>query len=155
MEREPRGVQAAWEDLRLERLEPGEVVSLPVLSGSMRPDIAVGSEIRVRRATWRECARGDVIVFDDASRLVAHRLLLKLRVRGKWCVLQKGDLNSLGQWIDAGRVVGLVVEVRDAEGERRLLTSAPARRRARRLALRHLARDLRTRISMLVKGKQG
>jgi hypothetical protein len=146
-----KGVRGAWEDLRLERLEIGEVVSLPVLSGSMLPDLPVGSEIRVRRAPWTQCSWGDIIVFDDASRLVAHRLLVRLRGRGKGLIFQKGDSNPLGRWIDADRVVGVVVGVKDAEGRCSVLSSDAARRRSRGRALRQLARDLVTRIRMLAR----
>ena len=84
---------------------------LPVLSGSMRPAIQVGSRIRIAAASAPECRVGDVVVYIDEERLVAHRVLWRMAGR----LFVKGDANRHGHWVPPGRVKGIVREVLPAE----------------------------------------
>lgn len=88
---------------------------LPVLSGSMQPSIPLGSRIRIKASNGADCRVGDVTVYLDGNRLVAHRVLWSLgRGRRRW-IFQKGDANRFGHWIAAAQVKGVVREVFPAE----------------------------------------
>ncbi len=87
-------------------LPPGPLI-MPVLSGSMRPMIQVGSRIRIKACKARACRVGDVAVYIDDQRLVAHRVLWFLGGR----LFMKGDANRHGHWVRASRVRGVVREV--------------------------------------------
>lgn len=85
-------------------------VGLPVLSGSMLPDIPPGSTLLIRAADHRSCRVGDVAVFTEGPyRLVAHRLLLRVGLGSLVFFFQKGDNNPRGGWIRARRICGLAV----------------------------------------------
>ena len=91
-------------------LPPGPLV-LPVLSGSMRPTIPLGSRIRIKPAQGAACRVGDVIVYLDGTRLVAHRVLWRA---GSW-IYEKGDANPFGNWLPKREIKGVVREVFPAE----------------------------------------
>lgn len=84
---------------------------LPVLSGSMRPSIPLGSRILIKPGSPQQCRVGDVAVYIDDDRLVAHRLLWRW---GSRCFM-KGDANRWGHWIPFSRFRGKVAEVLPAE----------------------------------------
>ncbi len=65
---------------------------LPILSGSMRPSIALGSKILIAPADYSTCRLGDVVVYLEGDRLIAHRLLWTL---GPFH-FHKGDANPNG-----------------------------------------------------------
>ena len=84
---------------------------LPILSGSMRPSIALGSKILIAPADYSTCRLGDVVVYLEGDRLIAHRLLWTL---GPFH-FHKGDANPNGHWINCKMVRGIVREVLPAE----------------------------------------
>lgn len=88
---------------------------LPVLSGSMRPAIPLGSTIRIKAGNGSLCRVGDVTVYLEGNRLVAHRVLWIVGLgKARW-IFQKGDANRFGHWIAAADVKGVVREVFPAE----------------------------------------
>lgn len=103
----------AWLALTGQIPTPDAPVELPLLSGSMAPAIPVGAVLRI--ATSPEpCQAGDVVVFRQGERLIAHRILLVLRA-GPWSwLLEKGDANRLGHWRQDADVRGRVVGFRSA-----------------------------------------
>nr|MEE4269327.1 hypothetical protein [Candidatus Krumholzibacteria bacterium] len=84
---------------------------LPVLSGSMGPQIPLGCRIEIRPGPADQCRLGDVMVYMDEGRLVAHRLLWRV---GPY-LYTKGDANAYGHWIGSSQVKGLIVGVWPAE----------------------------------------
>jgi hypothetical protein len=88
---------------------------LPVLSGSMRPAIPLGSTIRIKAGNGSLCRVGDVTVYLDGNRLVAHRVLWIIGLGKTRWIFQKGDANRFGHWITAADVKGVVREVFPAE----------------------------------------
>lgn len=106
----------AWLALTGQAPASGRSVLLPVLSGSMLPWIAPGAEIEIELVKGRDCRVGDVAVFLQGERcLTAHRVLLDLRLGSRQWVLQKGDNNAIGHWIDGSRIRGRVRRVFPAE----------------------------------------
>ena len=88
---------------------------LPILSGSMRPAIPLGSRIRIKAGDATSCRVGDVGVYLDGNRLVAHRILWFFGPRKSGWVFLKGDANPTGHWVRTSFVKGLVREVMPAE----------------------------------------
>jgi hypothetical protein len=80
---------------------------LPVLSGSMSPSIPLGCRIEIKPCPADQCRLGDVMVYMDEGRLVAHRLLWRV---GRF-LYTKGDANAFGHWIGSAQVKGLIVGV--------------------------------------------
>jgi hypothetical protein len=137
----PRAGEAtAWWQLYHQELQPGQHVILPMLTGSMLPVLPVGSVIEITGVRGRECRRGDVVVFRQDDRLVAHRLLVRLSVAGRGGFLQAGDSISRPGWIGPDVIVGLVTAVRLAGGERRDLRTPAALHDGRRRAARRFLR---------------
>ena len=72
----------------------------------MAPAIPIGALLSIAVAPQISCRVGDVVVFLEGDRLIAHRVLLVLRA-GSWCwLLEKGDANPIGQWRHASSVRG-------------------------------------------------
>lgn len=75
----------------------------------MAPAIPVGALLKITVAPAAPCRTGDVVVFLDHDRLIAHRVLLVLRA-GRWrWLLEKGDANAAGKWRHEDSVRGQVL----------------------------------------------
>ena len=99
----------AWLALTGQTPASSATVELPLLTGSMVPAIPVGAVLRINLSPAALCQPGDVAVFLDGKRLIAHRILLALRA-GPWSwLLEKGDANRLGRWRRDAEVRGKVV----------------------------------------------
>ncbi|WP_454778533.1 signal peptidase I [Georgenia muralis] len=69
----------------------------PVLSGSMEPDLPVGSIAVVQRVPTADLAVGDVITFrdpGDADELITHRIVSITVLDGERVYETKGDAND-------------------------------------------------------------
>ena len=91
-------------------------LELPVLSGSMAPFLKPGGRILMDCSLPAEPRPGDIIVFHEAGRLVAHRLVLRLRLPGNCLLYQRGDSGGAGHWVREKQVIGVVQTSRDADG---------------------------------------
>lgn len=100
----------AWLDLALDQPGTDGPIHLPMLTGSMVPDIPVGAWIEIEKIPGPDCRVGDVVVFRRDEKLIAHRLLWRLGW-GASLFLEKGDANSHGGWIKASQIRGRVVAV--------------------------------------------
>ena len=79
-----------------------------IVSGSMEPEIPIGSAVYVRPAEPADIEEGDVISFLKGDSVVVHRVLQNLLVEGE--IRTKGDANE-GEdlnTVDYGSVVGTV-----------------------------------------------
>lgn len=112
----------------------GDTVRLPMLSGSMHPSLPRGCTLRI--APTARAATGDVVVLARDGRLVAHRVLLRARWRGRTHILEMGDVNRRGNWRPETDVVGRVLDAVAADGAQ--LACPASRRRAALGLLRHL-----------------
>ncbi|MEZ4388876.1 MAG: S26 family signal peptidase [Candidatus Krumholzibacteriia bacterium] len=131
---------AQWRLLQQD-LAAGEQVTLPVISGSMMPLIPAGARITVQGLGPAEIPEvGEVVVFRDRDRLVAHRLLFFCPLPSPGWYLQRGDGASPAGVVGRARICGRVVAV-SRPGDRDLdLTPAAARHQGRRAARRSLWR---------------
>jgi hypothetical protein len=125
-------------------LAPDETITLAVQSGSMLPLLPVGATIEIAPCAGNRCQRGEIVVFRQQRRLVAHRLLFGWGDGPGGWFLQRGDGTSPAGFIRPGAILGRVVAVTAADGVRHDLRTAAARddglRRARG-SLARLARD--------------
>jgi hypothetical protein len=88
---------------------------MPVLSGSMRPIMPIGSRILIHPCAASECRRGDVAVHQEGDRLVAHRILVFIGSRRRGWAFLKGDANPHGNWLRCRDIKGKVARVLPAE----------------------------------------
>jgi hypothetical protein len=137
-------VDQAADQWRLVRrqVRPGERVALTMRSGSMAPLLPVGSRIEVVATDGQDCRVGDIVVYAEGERLVAHRLLLRWPWGAEQRFLQRGDGVSPAGVLPAAAILGRVVAVATDDG-RHDLTAADARRQARQAVRRSLARLVR------------
>ncbi len=84
------GVIAAFIPLTVPRLMGYEIYE--VVSGSMEPEIPVGSILYVEETPPEEIEAGDVIAFMRNDTVVSHRVEENRYVEGKF--ITKGDANS-------------------------------------------------------------
>jgi hypothetical protein len=125
-------------------LATGERVTLPMLSGSMAPLMPAGCDIEVQGLSDDATLEaGDIVVFREHSRLVAHRLLFGCPLPAPGWFLQRGDGVSQARVISRQDICGLVVGVTVGGGTRRDLTTPAARHQGRRRARLSLLRLLR------------
>lgn len=71
--------------------------AVAVYSGSMEPELHVGSLAFVKPARSSEIAVGDVITFQDPQtpgRLITHRVVQRLRHEGRFVYRTKGDASD-------------------------------------------------------------
>ncbi len=125
----------AWLALTGRAGAPAGPLRLPMLSGSMQPALPPGSLLTIEPCGAAGFARGDVVVFVEDDRLVAHRVLLRLRLPGLDVVLEKGDANPRGAWRRAGTVRGVVRGAQRPDGQ---AADLGGRERASRGLRRHL-----------------
>ena len=83
------GVIAAFIPLTVPRLMGYEIYE--VVSGSMEPEIPVGSVIYVKAAEPETIEEGDIIVFSRDGSMVTHRVQENRYVEGEF--ITKGDAN--------------------------------------------------------------
>jgi hypothetical protein len=100
-----------WIHLFSGNLQPGSVIELPVLSGSMAPLLCPGDRIKIWCVPWKKCHIGDMIIFKEGKRFTVHRLLFRLVLGGIYILYQKGDQNRKGSFISPKQIVGKAVEI--------------------------------------------
>lgn len=131
----------AWLALTREGLQPGQMVSLPVLSGSMLPDLPLGALLEIEPVLPRDCRYGDVIIFQEGPegqrRLIAHRIIGRLGFGSRLLFLQKGDANAFGHWASSSRVCGRVRRVIPSDGDESAAIAASSVSRADRSRYLH------------------
>ena len=79
-----------------------------VVSGSMEPEIPVGSVVYVKYAEPQDVAEEDVIAFQSGSSVVVHRVLQNKVVEGEF--ITKGDANEAEDLraVDYSELIGRV-----------------------------------------------
>jgi len=106
-------------------LTAGNAAWVPVAGESMAPYLPDGSRVLVVRAP--AVRPGDVVVHENAGRMVCHRVVRRRSVRGRIALLTRGDAwRGRGRWIADRRVIGTVVAV-DRHGRRRRVDTAAGR----------------------------
>ena len=97
-------LQELWSELYEKKGESW----LTVLSGSMAPTIQIGDRVLVKSVEPGQIRFGDIIVFKEADRFIAHRAIGR-RVNGQRIIfLQKGDSNAFAGEVYAENIIGKV-----------------------------------------------
>lgn len=125
-------------------------LTLPIISGSMMPFLCPGGKVRVECVPANKCHLGDIMVFKEPDRLIAHRVLFCFRLGRRRFFYQKGDSAGTGYWVQGNQMIGVVTHSLDAEGTQRYLRERDGAA-ARCSIYTHLWRDLVTRARMTVK----
>lgn len=83
---------------------------LEVLTGSMEPEIPVGSIVYAKDTAPEEIAEGDIIAFTSGGSIVVHRVMTNQTLAGYF--VTKGDANELEDMNEVyySAVIGRVVK---------------------------------------------
>ena len=125
-------------------------MTLPVLSGSMMPFLHPGGEVLVECTPSGKCHLGDIIVFRETDKLVAHRVLFRLRLGNHCYLYQKGDAAGIGHWVRDDRMIGVVTRSTDANGTELYLRGKHNQTERHRIYVL-LVRDVLTRAKSVIK----
>jgi len=85
------GTHAVAHELAGEVLRRSGTLLLPAIGRSMVPAIWPGHSLVVEPATSSSVAPGDIVLFSNAYRFVAHRVVEKKGDAENWRVLTRGD----------------------------------------------------------------
>ena len=99
-------------------ITPGEKFSLPAKGFSMRPEIMPGDIIHVISYPPEKLRIGDIAVFKNDGRLIAHRVVEKYSESQQF--LEKGDGKYVPYIIDYKDVIGKVIGVEKENGYKSL-----------------------------------
>jgi hypothetical protein len=86
----------------------GKGVISPVKGGSMEPFLREGDEVTWYLAMPQEIRVGDLVTLLRGGGLIVHRALRVRRRQGRLEVLEKGDAQRIGRWVDGKEVIGRV-----------------------------------------------
>ncbi len=128
-----------WFDLFLGSGE-GEAL-LTLLSGSMADALLPGDALLVRSLRGKRPHIGDIVVFRDGGKLVAHRLLLAFRLLSFALLVEKGDANRSASIIAPEAIVGIVAGAR-RDGSSVFSRTPESVEAGRRASMRALLRHL-------------
>ncbi|MDC7219333.1 MAG: hypothetical protein PQJ59_05295 [Spirochaetales bacterium] len=104
--------------------QQGEILWLPLLTGSMAPNIYPGELLKITLCHKNEVQWGEVALFYREGKFTAHRIYMSSLWKGQK-VYEKGDANSHGSWINRDRILGKVTGVKNDKGEFREIRKKP------------------------------
>jgi signal peptidase I len=114
---------------------------LPLLSGSMADTLLPGDILTIHPLDGKEAHVGDIVVFRDGYRLIAHRLIVVFRLGSLTLLVEKGDANPIATIIQPDCIVGRVKAA--SRGGRLIFNTLPEMRaRGRNLAAQGLRQFL-------------
>ena len=79
-----------------------------VISGSMEPEITIGSVVYVREAAFEDLNVGDIIAFENEGVVITHRILL---IDGNTITVKGDKNNTIDKPIDRSQVIGKVIKI--------------------------------------------
>jgi signal peptidase I len=122
-------VETAKYDLATEVLALFGKAHLPVNGGSMLPSLWPGDLLEVQHRDPAAFAPGDIAVYHRHSRLVAHRIIEKIDIRGRIFLITQGDcLRHPDSPVAAEEVLGRAVVIH--RGQQRISPRLTATARA-------------------------
>ncbi len=96
----------------MESLERGSRVGFRVASGSMRPALARGDKVLVKRFDGRHGPRlGDIVLFHFDGRWTVHRVIGGKLSDGRRLYRQRGDAEFRATLVPASAVAGRVISI--------------------------------------------
>jgi hypothetical protein len=127
-----------WLNLLDGTFSDGDIIELPVLSGSMMPLLIPGKKIRIKCLKKPDVRAGDIIVYKKGRELISHRLIIKIPFVKNIYLYQKGDTNRYGSWIKIEQAVGVVDSVQDEWGNFISIDTPEKKREGKGLAIKHM-----------------
>ena len=111
----------SYADILRRWLAEGRLARLPLSGLSMEPTMSPGVHLVLEACAPDAIRAGDVVVYEDASGLICHRVLRRRLTADAPVLLTKGDrLRVPPAWVAATSVVGRVVALETPEGDRAL-----------------------------------
>ena len=98
--------------LYVQALRQGLALWFKVTSGSMRPLLAIGSEVYISPVPAQLLQIGDIAAFETSQGVVVHRIVACRRHGSTMQFLQMADVDLYPSWIEDDAVVGRVIAVR-------------------------------------------
>ncbi len=105
----PSSIVAA---LYIQALRQGLALWFTVVSGSMRPLLAVGNEIYIEPVQAHKLRLGDIAAFETPQGIVVHRIVQRRKSQTTIRLLQMADIDLYPNWIEAHDVIGRVIAIR-------------------------------------------
>ncbi len=98
-----------------DNLVSGAAVQFTISTRSMLPTVAPGDRVVARGVGAAEVRVGDIAMIRDGQVWLAHRLVERRRVGGKWDFVTQGDncLKADGVW-SSEQICGKIIEIRRA-----------------------------------------
>lgn len=84
---------------------------------SMYPALQNGCKAKIRHVDIEEIKEGDIAVF-GREKLICHRVMGKCKYNKKIYLIQKGDAQTIGGFLEEKDFLGKVVEVFDSEDKK-------------------------------------
>lgn len=128
----------------MRRLLKGEgPLWLPLLSGSMAPDLLPDDELYIE-TEYDKLKTGDIAVFFSNGKFYSHRVLCRFSFGKRRYILEKGDANFTASLIRENKTLGIVTKYRRM-GSEVDLTGAEDVSKARAKAFRSFLKLLKIR----------
>lgn len=100
-------------DLRKEALEKGYSITMPTMGMSMFPLLTTNNKIELIKCDPAGLKNGDIIVYKNNGKLIAHRLMRKIRGKDGYLFVTKGDaFFSYDRPISSDAVMGRVIKIK-------------------------------------------
>jgi signal peptidase I len=103
---------AALASLYIDALRQGQSLWFRVASGSMRPILQVGDEVRIEPATADKIRSGEIAAFETTNGLVIHRIVQRKQTETDVRLLEMSDVHLHPNWVEAQTIVGRVILAR-------------------------------------------
>lgn len=111
----------SYADILRRWLAEGRLVRLPLSGLSMEPTISPGVHLVLEACAPDAIRAGDVVVYEDASGLICHRVLRRRPAADAPVLLTKGDrLRVPPASVSATSIIGRVVAIETPDGRRSL-----------------------------------
>ena len=102
-------------ELKKEALKKGRVIALPTTGRSMFPFLTTNNKIELIKYDTQRLEKGDIIVYKSNDKLIAHRLVRKIKAGDNYLFVTKGDTCfSFDRPINSDAIIGKVIKIRKA-----------------------------------------
>ena len=113
---DPQKLKLVSLELVKEALDKDIPIPLKTFGLSMGDTIRSGEWVLVRKVTPEKLRFGDIVIFQDRTHFVCHRLIRKKKINGTLCVLTKGDSHiAPDRYVPAADVLARVVGLKKGD----------------------------------------
>ena len=113
---DPQKLKLVSLELVKDALNKDIAIPLKTFGLSMGDTIRSGEWILVRKVTPDKLRFGDIVIFQDRTHFVCHRLIRKKEIRGTACVLTKGDSHiAPDRYVPASAILARVAGLKKGD----------------------------------------